>query len=49
MITKMTDSLGNLVKFRLLPGQYYDLAEVKSLIEDTDFQTLLADKAFYAD
>ena len=49
MITKMTDSLGNLVKFRLLLGQYYDLAEVKTLIEDTDFQILLADRAFYSD
>ena len=45
-ILALTDSFGNLVKFRLMPGQYHDLAEVKPLIEDMDFQTLLADKAF---
>ena len=48
-ILALTDSFGNLVKFRLMPGQYHDLAEVKPLIEDMDFQTLLADKAFDAD
>lgn len=48
-ILALTDSFGNLVKFRLMPGQYHDLAEVKPLIEDMDFQTLLVDKAFDAD
>ena len=48
-ILALTDSFGNLVKFRLMPGQYHDLAEVKPLIEDVDFQALLADKAFDAD
>jgi transposase len=43
------DSLGNLIKFRLMPGQYHDLVETKPLIEDVDFQALLADKAFDAD
>ena len=48
-ILALTDSLGNLVKFRLMLGQYHDLAEVKPLIENTDFQALLADKTFDAD
>ncbi|WP_171262748.1 transposase [Acinetobacter sp. ANC 4470] len=48
-ILALTDSLGNLVKFRLMPEQYHDLAEVKPLIEGIDFQALLADKAFDAD
>ncbi len=43
------DSLGNLIKFRLIPSQYHDLVETEPLIEDVDFQTLLADKGFDAD
>lgn len=45
----LTDNLGNLVKFHLISGQYYDLAEIKPLIKDIDFQALLADKVFDAD
>ena len=45
-ILALVESLGNLVKFRLMPGQSHDLAEVKSLIKDIDFQALLVDKAF---
>ena len=48
-ILALTDSLVNLVKFRLMPRQYHDLAEIKPLIGDTAFQALLADKAFDAD
>ena len=48
-ILALTDSLGNLVKFRLMSGQYHNLVEVKLLIEDMNFQALLADKAFDAD
>lgn len=48
-ILALTDNLGNLVKFYLISGQYYDLAEIKPLIKDIDFQALLADKAFNAD
>lgn len=48
-ILALVDSLGNLIKFRLMPGQYHDLVETKPLIEDVDFQALLADKAFDAD
>ena len=43
------DSRGNLLKFRLLPGQYHDLVKTKPFIEDVDFQALLEDKAFDAD
>ncbi len=52
MVTKilaLTISLGNLVKFRLMLGRYHDLAEVEPLIENTDFHTLFADKAFNVD
>ena len=48
-ILAMVDSLGNLVKFLLMPGQYHDLVGVKPLIENIDFEALLADKAFDAD
>lgn len=48
-ILALTDSLGNLVKFCLMPGQEHDLAEVKPLIDGVNFQALLADKAFDAD
>lgn len=48
-ILALVDRLGNLVKFRLMPGQYHDLVELKPLIENIDFQALLADKAFDAD
>lgn len=48
-ILALVDGLGNLVKFRLISGQYHDLAEVKPLIENMDFDALLlADKAFDA-
>ena len=39
-ILALVDSLGNLIKFRLMPGQYHDLVETKPLIEDVDFQAL---------
>ena len=45
----MVDSLGNLVKFLLMPGQYHDFVGVNPLIENIDFEALLADKAFDAD
>ena len=45
-ILALVESFGNLVKFRLMPGQSHDLAEVKPLIKDIDFQALLVDKAF---
>ena len=35
-ILALVDSLGNLIKFRLMPGQYHDLVETKPLIEDVE-------------
>jgi transposase len=42
----LTDALGNLVRFTLLPGQRYDTVGVAPLIEDVHFDAILADKAF---
>ena len=45
-ILALTDALGNLVKFVLMPGQHHDTKGVKELIADVRFDALLADKAF---
>ena len=45
----LVDALGNLVGFRLLPGQRHDICGVEPLIKDREFGALLADKAFDAD
>jgi transposase len=42
----LTDALGNLVRFVLLPGQRYDTVGVEPLIAGTEFEALIADKAF---
>lgn len=42
----MTDALGNLVRFRLLPGNRNDTVGVAPLIEGISFEAILADKAF---
>ncbi len=47
-ILALTDALGKLVGFELLPGQRYDTVGVAPLIEAVDFQGLIADKAFDA-
>jgi len=47
-ILALTDALGNLVRFVLLPGQRYDTIGVAPLIEGIEFDALLADKAFDA-
>ena len=44
----MTDALGNLVRFVLLPGQRYDTIGVAPLIDGIAFDALLGDKAFDA-
>jgi transposase len=44
----MTDALGNLVRFELLPGQRYDTLGVAPLLRDVEFGGLIADKAFDA-
>ncbi len=42
----MTDALGNLVRFELLPGNRYDTVGVAPLIDGIAFGSLLGDKAF---
>ena len=44
----LTDALGNLVRFELLPGLRHDTVGVAPLIEDVAFGGLIADKAFDA-
>jgi transposase len=45
-ILALTDALGNLVRFRLMPGHRYDSIGVPPLIEGLTFKGLIADKAF---
>ena len=44
----LTDALGNLIDFRLLPGQAHDLRGTAALIADLTCGQLLADRAFDA-
>jgi transposase len=48
-IVALTDALGNLVRFVLLPGQRFDTVGVAPLIEGIAFGALIADKAFDSD
>ena len=45
-ILALTDALGNLVRFVLLPGQRFDTIGVPPLIAGIEFGALIADKAF---
>ncbi len=45
-ILALTDALGNLVRFTLLPGQRFDTVGVPPLLDGIDFDSLIADKAF---
>jgi transposase len=45
-ILALTDALGNLVRFVLLPGQRFDTIGVAPLIDGVEFAALIADKAF---
>lgn len=45
-ILALTDALGNLVRFVLLPGHRFDTVGVAPLIENIAFDGLIADKAF---
>ena len=47
-ILALTDALGNLVRFILLPGNRYDTIGVAPLIDGIAFDALLGDKAFDA-
>jgi transposase len=48
-VLAFTDALGNLLRFKLLPGQRSEIVGVSDLIEDLTFGAMLADKAFDAD
>lgn len=48
-ILALTDALGRLVRFVLLPGQRHDTVGVAPLIKELSFGGLIADKAFDAD
>ena len=43
-ILAMVDALGNLIDFKLMPGQRNDICGVSPLIEGKVFEALLADK-----
>jgi transposase len=45
-ILALTDALGNLVRFVLLPGQRFDTVGMPALIDGVTFAALIADKAF---
>ena len=45
----MTDALGNLVRFVLLPGNRFDTVGVPPLIKGIKFDAIPADKAFDSD
>ena len=45
-ILALTDALGNLVRFELLPGNRFDTVGVEPLIRGVEFGGLMADKAF---
>lgn len=47
-ILALTDALGNLVRFVLLPGQRHDISGLAPLIKGVEFDGLIADKAFDA-
>ena len=47
-ILALTDALGTLVRFVLLPGQRHDTVGVAPLIGDVEFDGVIADKAFDA-
>jgi transposase len=45
----IVDALGNLVRFRLMPGQRGEITGVAALLEGLNFDAFLADKAYDAD
>jgi len=48
-ILALTDALGNMIDFRLVPGQAHDLRAVPDLIAGLTTDYMLADRAFDAD
>lgn len=49
MILALTDALGNLIDFRLMPVQAHDLRETALLIRNIECGAFLGDRAFDAD
>ena len=45
-ILALTDALGNLVRFVLLPGHRFDTIGVPALVHGLSFDALIADRAF---
>ena len=45
----LTDAVGHLIRFEILPGQTHDLKAVPELLDDLTCGTLIGDKAFDAD
>ena len=45
-ILALTDALGNLVRFVLMPGHRFDTVGVAPLLQGLSFDGLIADKAF---
>jgi transposase len=45
-ILTLTDALGNLVRFQLLPGHRFDTVGVEPLLHGIEFGGLIADNAF---
>lgn len=48
-ILALTDALGNLVRFELMPGNRFDTVGVAPLIDGVQFDAMIADKAFDSD
>ena len=48
-ILALVDALGNLVRFRLMPGQRGETTGVAALLDGLNFGALLGDKAYDAD
>jgi transposase len=48
-ILALTDALGNLVRFVLLPGHRFDTVGMPPLLDGVSFEALIADKAFDSD
>ena len=48
-ILALTDALGNLVRFELLPGHRFDTVGVAPLLDGVQFGGLIADSAFDSD
>lgn len=48
-ILALTDALGNLVRFELMPGNRFDTVGVAPLIDGVLFDAMIADKAFDSD